>query len=257
MMARHRFFAEPRTSPPLAPGAAGDTALPLSDADVHHLRDVARLVPGEEIVLVEDGRALVVRLTQVGDEVRGLPIGSLESSPLPHVTLVQGLAKGEKMDDIVRQTTELGVSRIIPLRAERSVVRLDAAKAAARVARWARIAAEAAKQAQRVDAPSIAGPVAAHELGNLLQGSTVLVCWEDAAGAPGIAEAIADAALTPDEDVAVVVGPEGGLTETEVALLTAGGGRLVSLGDTVLRTETAGVVATALALFARGALGGR
>lgn len=256
-MALHRFFAAGHM--PAAADAAddGSVTLPLAPADVHHLRDVLRLGPGDEIVLAGDGRAERVLLTEVSSQVHGMCSGVVTAAWLPRVTLVQGLAKGDKMDDIVRQTTELGVSRVIPFVAERSVVRLDSDKAAARAERWRRVAEEAAKQSQRVGVPLISPIVRLASLPSLLVGSAVLVCWEEAGGAAGVGAALAALAPSDDQDVAVVVGPEGGLTGYEAHSLQATGGALVSLGGTILRTETAGVVATALALYERGGLGAR
>lgn len=248
-MTLHRFFAE---------GRAGDlqaeaVPLPLSAEDTHHLRDVLRLAPGDEIALVVSGRVLRVRLTLVGHEVSGEVLEEMPAPHLPHVTLVQGLVKGEKMDQIVRQATELGVSRIVPLDAERSVVRLEGAKASARTERWRRIATEAAKQSQRADVPLVAEVAAVQSLEALLGEARVLVCWEDSSSAPGIGEALRGV----EGEVAVVVGPEGGLTAHEVASLQAAGAVVVSLGETILRTETAGVVACALVLYELGGLGAR
>ncbi len=254
-MALHRFFTDgPMPSSEDLAGAG--VVLPLSEGDIHHLRDVLRLDSGDEIILAGGGRAERVKLTAVGERVVGRGLGPLQSSVLPRVTLVQGLAKGEKMDDIVRHTTELGVARIIPLDAERSVVRLTPAKATARVERWRRIAAEAAKQAQRVDVPTVRALAAIEDLPAMLAGSVVLVCWEDADDAPGISEALGPD-LDDESDVAVIVGPEGGLTEHEVRILAAMGATVVTLGPTVLRTETAGLVATALVIHERGGLGAR
>lgn len=253
-MALHRFFAEEVAETDGRSAPAG--AVPLSPADIHHLRDVLRLTPGDEIIVVSGGVASLVRLTDVGDEVFGERISEVPAPRLPRVTLVQGLAKGEKMDDIVRQVTEIGARRIIPFAAERSVVKLDAKKAAARVERWRRVAAGAAKQSQRVDVPTVCSLAEVAELPALLTGSTLLVCWEDATDAPGIGAALKSAIRDDDRDVAVVVGPEGGLTADEVAQLVDAGAMTVSLGATVLRTETAGVVATALAVFSLGGLGG-
>jgi 16S rRNA (uracil1498-N3)-methyltransferase len=248
-MALHRFFAE-------GPVPAGGP-LPLDTPTLHHLRDVLRLAAGDEIVVVGEGVPFRVRLTAVGDVVEGERVEQLPAQRLPRVTLVQGLAKGEKMDDVVRQATEIGVSRIVPFAAERSVVKLDPGKAEARAERWRRIAAEAAQQSQRADIPEVAGLRRSSELPVSLSGSVVLVCWEDAAGTPGIAGALGRIAPSEDTDVAIVVGPEGGLTSAEVRALVAAGATVVSLGETVLRTETAGVVAAAIAIHARGGLGGR
>lgn len=250
-MTAHRFFLE---APLMAEGA-----LALSAGDLHHLRDVLRLAPGDEIVAVgTHGAAARVRLTGVTAEgVGGVVLEAVEAPRVPRVWLAQGLAKGEKMDLVVRMATELGCERIVPLVTSRSVVRLEASRAPARVERWQRIAAGAAKQAQLTRVPEVA-PLAdvASLMGVLAGAALTLVAWEDAAGAPSVAAAIGDAALPDDAAVAVVVGPEGGFSADEVAVLADAGARVVSLGDTVLRTETAGVVAVALALAGRGGLGG-
>lgn len=248
-MSRHRFFAEG----PL--DAAG--VLPLAVADRHHLRHVLRLAPGEEVVLVAGGVARVVRLDTVEPEITGEAIGVIAPESVPPVTLVQGLAKGDRMDTIVRQATELGVARIVPLAAARSLVRLDAQKADARVARWQRIAAEAAKQSQRPDVPVVTAPVGIDGVIAACEAEFVLVCQEEDTARPGVDEAIARAVPPVGAAVAVVVGPEGGLTPEEVGTLEAAGAVRVTLGPTVLRTETAGVVATALVIHARGGLGAR
>ena len=249
-MTLHRFFAD-------GPLQADDGVLPLTDADAHHLRDVLRLVAGDEIVLAHAGRAARVRLAYVGEVITGEVVDDIAVSVPPQVTLVQGLAKGDKFDDVVRHATELGVRRFVPLAAGRSVVRLDAAKAASRVERWQRIAGEAAKQSQQSAVPVVEQVTGIADLPALLSGALVLVCWEDAPDAPGIAEAIERYALAPDAACAVVVGPEGGFTAAEVATLERAGAVAVTLGPSVLRTETAGIVASALALHARGGLGAR
>jgi 16S rRNA (uracil1498-N3)-methyltransferase len=245
-MTLHRFFSVERV-PESGP-------IPLADSDVRHARDVLRLTPGDEIIVVDSTAASIVRLTRVGEVIEGERAGFACSPTIPRVVLAQGLAKGEKMDGVIRRVTELGVSRIVPFASVRSVVRLDADKAAARVERWGRIAAAAAKQAQLAVIPTIEQVTPLAELISLLGDALVLVCWEDAT-AEGVAEAITRLGPPAERAVAVVVGPEGGLTEDEVGILVAGGAEVVSLGPTTLRTETAGVVASVLALAARGGLG--
>jgi len=249
-VAGHRFFLEG----PLPESGS----LPLSTADLHHLRDVLRLGLDDSIAAVgDDGSAAIMRLTSVaGESVSAEIVERLPESVVPRVVLVQGLAKGEKMELVIRQATELGIERIVPLSTSRSVVRLDPEKAAGRAERWRRIAAEAAKQSQRTSVPTIANVTGILGLADALDDvSCTLVAWEDADGAAGIGETLAAADLAPRDAVAIVVGPEGGLSSEEVATLVAAGAKVVSLGSTVLRTETAGVVAAALVLYERGGLG--
>jgi 16S rRNA (uracil1498-N3)-methyltransferase len=274
-MTFHRFFAESDPDGVLERGARveatgsdaeaqgeastdrGSTgALGLSAADVHHVRDVLRLEAGDDIIVVWRGAAARLRLRDVGDQLRGEWIAAVTSAPLPRVTLVQALAKGERMDVVMRQATEIGVSRIVPFSAARSVVALDERRASARVERWRRIAAEAAKQSQRADVPRVDDLARTVDLPGLLGDAFVVVCWEETSGVPGISESISRANLADDAEVALVVGPEGGLDPDEVGMLKRTGAIVVSLGPTILRTETAGVVAAALALNARGGLGG-
>ena len=160
------------------------------------------------------------------------------------------------METVVRHATELGVAAFVPLACERSVVKLDERKAAARTERWLAVARSAAMQSGQPAVPEVCPPVRLDEACALLSGATaVLVCWEEAPGTAHLDEALGAALadlLMPPEDarVAVVVGPEGGLAPAEVEALLACNPRasLVTLGPTILRTETAGVVAPALVL---------
>lgn len=248
-MTLHRFFA----CGPLP--EAGE--LPLTATDVHHIRDVLRLRPGDRIVVVDVGGPAVVRLTGVAEAVAGVRERSITSADVPPVVLVQGIAKGDRMETVIRQATEAGIARVIPFTSERCVVRLDGAKARAKAERWRRIAEESAKQSQRSAVPDVADPVPLVELPALLEGAVVLVCWEEAGHVPGIGQALSTVELAPDRVVAVVIGPEGGLSAAEVESLKRTGALVVTLGATLLRTDTAGLIASALVLYERGGLGGR
>jgi len=248
-MSAHRFFLT---------GLVPDGGpLPLTAEDAHHLRTVLRLAVGDEIVVVgTDGRAALVRLSVVGEQTEGEILAEIPAPVLPHVTLVQGICKGEKMDLVVRQATELGVERVVPLQSARGVVRLDDAKREARRERWQRIAAEASKQSQQVRVPVIAPVTDLVELEAALAEFThTLVCWEEASGV-GVGDALSDLGATTADAIAVIVGPEGGFSAEEVDTLVAWGATPVSLGETVLRTETAGTVASALVIYTLGGLGG-
>lgn len=237
-----------------------EAAFPLRlDADDAKHARVLRLAPGERIAVVDaaqdyfacevvafDGDLLTVRIAQRFERAGGGPA----------VELVQGLAKGDKMDTVIRHATELGVSSFAPLACERSIVRLDARKAAAKAERWRAIAKSAAMQSGQRAVPDVRDPAGLAEACEALaRAAAVLVCWEEAPGASrldvALDRAFGDGPLPEDARVAVVVGPEGGLTEREVEALLACNPRaaLVSLGPSILRTETAGIVAPALALY--------
>jgi 16S rRNA (uracil1498-N3)-methyltransferase len=158
------------------------------------------------------------------------------------ITWIQGLAKGEKMDAVVRDATELGATRFVPAETQFSVVRLDGPRSEARRARWARIADEAGRQCGRADPPLIDGPRPWDEALAAAGETTARFCLYERAKAP-LGPALWRA-LGAGAPLAFAVGPEGGLSEGEVAAARAAGFEVVSLGDLILRTET--VVAAVL-----------
>ena len=253
-MALHRFFL----SEPLDPDAI-EVELPLSAGDRHHIANALRLTCGEEIIVVEPNRdAWRVRLTHVGGEsVGGTAEEKLPSVFEPRVTLIQGVAKGERVDLVVEKVVEIGVEAILPVMTERCVVRWDESKRATRGERWRRVAHAAAKQSQRAFVPQVADPAALPDvLASLSAYDATIVLWEEHRGT-GLREVIESLSLPADPRIAVVVGPEGGLTEDEVRALEDEGAVLASLGGNILRSETAGIVAAALCVYELGGIGGR
>ncbi len=263
-MSRHRFFV----TEPLGERNAS-FSLPLSPADLHHAVRVLRLQPGELVVLVEPGvRSHLVRLDAVGpDSLMGRTVDAVLQQAEPHITLVQGLVKGDGMDEIVRHAVELGAERIVPLVTERTVVRLDAAKVDARVSRWQRIAESAARQSQRSRIPVVERPLSVEAFAATLSEAGAcgtdrcIVLWEDSLGeslSSVLERLLSDGGRrnrrAADANVALVIGPEGGLTAAEVPRLSAAGAQVASLGAAVLRAETAALAAMTLAADALGAL---
>ncbi len=222
----------------------------LSGNQAHHLSRVLRLQPGDYLELLDgSGQAAHALIESVGKEVRCrkekiyFPVGR----PSLNVTLWQGLAKGDKMDQIIQKSVELGVSRIIPLACERSVVRIN--KAEEKRERWQKIALEAAQQCRRPDLPRIEAVQTPAQALDQLQG-LLLVLWEEEkqAGFRQLWQMPAPA------EVSLLIGPEGGLTPEEVDLTRAKGARVLTLGSRILRTETAGPTALALLMHGWGDL---
>ncbi len=264
-MSLHRFFLDNQV---LATEANQQFYLRLSDSDMKHAR-VLRLQPKEHIAVIDaasdyfecevvsfDAAGLLVKIASAYDA----------SQEVPTVILVQGLAKGDKMETVIRHTTELGVSGFIPLACKRSVVKLAPQKAQSKVQRWQAIAKSAAMQSGQNRVPEISQPQDIKSATAFLSEATaVLICWEEAPQSATLSQALhkgmeACVSSNPlDARVAVVVGPEGGLTEEEVQMLLSCNPRssLVSLGPSILRTETAGIVASALALYELGGLGNK
>jgi 16S rRNA (uracil1498-N3)-methyltransferase len=216
-------------------------------ASLHYLSDVLRLQPGAEVE-VFDGAGNAWTASFTGSELR---LGERRAAGRPGavVWLAFALARGEKGDWVVQKGTELGVSRLVPWQAERSVVRLEPDRAEERARRWRRIAEEAARQCGRSDVPEVAVP------GTLAQALAAPAGYERIAFHAGAGAPLAEAIRPGAAGFLAVLGPEGGLTDREVRLCLDAGCRLASLGPRVLRAETAAVAAAALIQHLAGDLG--
>jgi 16S rRNA (uracil1498-N3)-methyltransferase len=236
-------------------GVEGDRVT-FDREETRHMVSVLRLSPGDLVVAADGrGRDYTVRLESLAAMATGTIVGIAANpaeAPLA-VTLVQGVPKGDKMEAIVRASTELGVARIWPALAERTVVRLEPARWRERSRRWQRVAREAAKQCGRAVVPDVETP---RPLSECLQaagpGSPRLCLWEGEA--PPLADAL-DALVERPRAVAVLIGPEGGLARAEVDAARAVGWTPATLGPRILRTETAALAALAIVLFKLGDLG--
>ena len=238
----HRFFADEK-------GIVNGLAHLESEDAAHALR-VLRLRSGDSIQLFSDGEAFSAVIEDTADGVIVRVSDKLKSpEPTLRVTLYQGVPKGDKMEYIVQKCTEAGVSRIVPVNMPRCVARLSADDEKKRI-RWQRIAREAAKQAFRASVPEITPPVSISELPGLLSGHALaLVPWEEAQS--GTLRTL----ITPDtHDLAIVIGPEGGMSDEDIAPMLAAGARTVTLGPRIFRTETAGLAAIVAAMTMSGNL---
>lgn len=226
--------------------------------DARHAIKVARLRSGER-TMIGNGRGALARgevLAVDRDRFR-VRVDELASKPLPagELVLVQALAKGDRDERAVEQATEFGVDAIIPWQASRSVSRWDgqglAEKRAKGVAKWARIAREAAKQSMRAHVPVVHEPATLAKLCEAAAepGTEVLVLHPR--GSRRLSEWAAEVANQPTR-LCVVVGPEGGFEETELDELERSGAQILVLGETVLRTSSAGPAALAVLNAALG-----
>lgn len=231
----------------------------FDEPETRHLARVLRLAPGDSVHVVDGrGTEFTVRLELVeGRRAVGTILSrstSRTESPLA-VTLAQGVPKGDKMEWIVRTATELGVTRVIPLLTERTIVRLEPGRWRDRSRRWQRVAKEAAKQCGRGTIPTVDAPRSIQDLSDGDPTADVTLClWEGERR--GLSE-ILDATARPVASALLVVGPEGGLAPREVEMLGARGFTSAGLGPRILRTETAGPVAVSLLQARFGDLGAR
>lgn len=247
------FFGDPDAVRAAAPGSL----LVLEGPEAHHAVAVKRLAPGEPVDIV-DGAGLrltgtVAAASPARLEVRVESVRE-ENQAAETLILVQALAKGGRDEQAIEAATELGVSRIIPWQSERSIVRWRADKAAKGQAKWQGIVTAAAKQSRRSAVPPVEEMLESKALARRLADvDLVLVLHEVADGAllPEVAEARRRAGDRP-LSIAVVVGPEGGISPAEVELLRAGGAAAVRLGSHVMRSSTAGPAALAVLNSALG-----
>ncbi len=243
---RDRFFVE-------GVYATGARVAFASD-DARKLTTVLRKRSGDRVQVVDSGGAAYVATLEVdGREVRAtlderLAREGVESTLA--ITLAQAVPKGQKMDFVVEKATELGVRAIVPLRTAR-VVGHDTSPA--KVERWRRLARSAAQQSGRTQVPVVAD---VHDWNALLatfpRYERVYVPWELSDPAP--LRDVFERELREAREVLIVIGPEGGFSAEEVAAARDAGGVPISLGHRILRTETAGLVVLAAALYAAGEL---
>jgi 16S rRNA (uracil1498-N3)-methyltransferase len=236
-----------------------ETELPRAQSD--HLIKVLRL-RADDSVQVFDGEGGAWQATLVSGARRGYRLrigGELAAEPLPGLplTLVQAVARSDKMDWIVQKATELGVFAIQPLITEHSVVRMDAAQAARKTVHWQAIAAAACEQCGRSRLPRVAQPIELQQLANKMARPAGLLWVLDPGAGIGLSSAAQGIAAwqPPPAGIALLVGPEGGLSETEMQQLIQQGARPLGLGRRVLRTETAALAALTLIQGALGELG--
>lgn len=222
----------PRRVAALAQLRVADPGAPaLSRADDHHLRSVLRAREGEEVVVTDGAGAWALAHVVAGGLER---VGDVQRDPAPTPTaLYLAALKGDRAEWAIAKATELGISRVVPLVTRRATARLTGEARARVLARWRRVAAEAAGQCRRTHDLVVDEPLGVADVGGDV--------------------AVADVGGSPDWRgvTAVAIGPEGGWEPGE----WDGSRRRVSLGPTVLRAETAAVVAAALVAFGAGAWG--
>jgi len=246
-----RFFVDP--------AQFRDEKVHISGEDVKHITKVLRLQPGDHITVCDGlGCDFLVEIREMNrDEVTGaiLEKGVNPAEPPIGVTLIQGLPKGEKFELIIQKCTELGISRIIPVSMERSVVQLDARKAEARRERWQRVAAEAAKQCQRGRIPQVDKLCNWNDLWDMIPPDSLLIMPWEVEKEQGLKEVL-DKQTGKRRNIYLIIGPEGGIAPREAEAVLAKGAFSVTLGPRILRTETAGLAVLAIIMYQLGDLGG-
>ena len=227
------------------------TDVVIEGGDVNHIKNVLRMKCGEKIRISSvTGRNFFCSVAEIANDfVRAEILEELEDdTELPNkIYLFQGLPKSDKMELIIQKAVELGVHEIIPVAMKNCVAKLEDKKAASKIARWQEIAKSAAKQSKRSLIPTVQMPLSyklavqqAKEL------DVVLVPYENERGMQATREAIE--AIQPGQSIGIFIGPEGGFDSSEIELVREGA-HLISLGNRILRTETAGLATLAMLIY--------
>ncbi len=230
----------------------------LEKSEQRYLLRVLRLKEGAEVELCDgQTKRWLAELKFEGREVIAVLKTPLPELPSPYpVILIQGVPKGERFDYTLQKGTEVGIERFIPALTERTIVELKTeSKVKKRLERWNKITAEAAKQSRRLRIPEVERPKRLEDiLKELPANFEKVVCWEGEREC-GFKSWLEEKRFNPPAGVAVFIGPEGGFSDSEIALLKGAGVISLSLGPLILRSETAGVIAAALIQYTFGILG--
>lgn len=235
-------------------GATPGQTIVVDGAEGRHAATVKRIEPGEPVLLA-DGSGVVAECETVAAAADRLEVRIVavrhEHPGRPRVTLVQALAKGDRDDQAIEAATELGVDRIVPWQAERSIVQWRGERGAKARRKWEQVVRAAAKQSRRATVPVVAELLDRKRLASLADADAnananvaLLVLHEDAD------EALAGLDLSAAGEVVLVVGPEGGISPAELDALRDVGARVVRLGPHVLRASSAGPAAISVVMAA-------
>ncbi|TVR68733.1 MAG: 16S rRNA (uracil(1498)-N(3))-methyltransferase [Sphaerobacteraceae bacterium] len=235
---RHRFYTDTQLT--------SDEDVTLSDGAAAQITRVLRMRPGDTITLFNgDGSEVGARIVEAG---RRSVVARIEGEPRPgvvigspHVHLLQSLIKADQLDLVVQKATELGVSAITAIKSDHSVVKLSADRAISKVERWQRIAIEALEQSERADFVQINDPITFRELVGHPPASVNLIAAERSDGVD-----LTHAVPAHGESISILIGPEGGFSPAEIERAVTNGWSPVSMGNTILRSETAGITAVAV-----------
>lgn len=240
----HLFFAEHHN--------ISDERIILEGTDYNHIKNVLRLKPGSKIQIKSgDNKTYLCTVGSFEDEKVLCLVDEMfiQDTELPvKVTIFQGVPKAEKMETVIQKSIELGAVKIVPVLMERSISRPDAKKAESRVKRWQTIAQAAAQQSKRSVVPEVHGMCCFTEaLEMAKECDTLLMPYECAEGFDYTRKVLAD--IKPGTAVAVFIGPEGGISSGELEAAKEAGAHIISLGNRILRTETAALMLMSVMIY--------
>lgn len=231
----YRFFAEP--------SQITENRIVIGGDDAHHIRNVLRMKPGEKIYIScgdEWEYTCVISGFEDKNVIAAITDAQKTGRELPSkITLYQCLPKKEKMELIIQKSVELGVYGIVPVISSRCIAKLKPEKGEGKLARWNSIAGAAAKQAKRLIEPEVLPAVSFDEaVSDIVKNDVAVIPYERAEGIEATRKLFGS--IVPGQSVGIMIGPEGGFDESEIRRAESAGVIPVTLGNRILRTETAG-----------------
>lgn len=231
----------------------------ITGDDVKHIYKVLRLSKGDKVSINNlKGQEFIGEIIDADKDkviVGLLKLQETNSESGIDIHLYQGMPKAAKMDGIVQKGTELGINKIIPLWTKRVIIRREEASPN-KIERWKKIALEACKQCKRSRIPLIEEGIDLSELKHRLKDYDLIIVPYENSEEYGI-KAVKDKNKDKEiKKIAIIIGPEGGFEEDEIDKLKALGGEIITLGSRILRTETAGIITSAIIQYEFGDLGG-
>ena len=220
-----------------------DNKIIIIGTDVNHIKNVLRKNIGDLLNIVSDGVEYKVKINTLNSEEIVCNIIDKEEKNFegPKITIFQGLAKADKIEYIIQKCSEVGATEIIPTEMKRCVVKLDEKDKIKKLDRWKKIAEVAAKQSLRDNILKVEKIVKIEEAYELVKGyDLTIVAYENEKN--NSLKKVLKEIKNKDLTIAIIIGPEGGLEENEVQKLQDGGAKVVTLGNRILRTETAPIV---------------
>lgn len=225
----------------------------ISGDDVNHIKNVLRMKPGDEL-LISDGEGMDYHCSISAFETddvlcRVIDTESSCTEPTVKFYLFQGLPKSDKLEHIIQKSVELGIYEIVPVEMTRSVVKYDAKKQKVKQERWQKIAEGAAKQSHRGIVPEVKSPLGMKQALEYAKDNLdlILIPYENFKNMASTKEVLRS--IKPGMKVGFFVGPEGGFDPTEVKAAEESGAVLISLGNRILRTETAPLMLLSVLMF--------
>lgn len=223
----------------------------ITGGDFNHIKNVLRMKQGDTFLVSCNGESHLCEIKELYTDslVAEIIEENHNDTTLPvKLYLFQGLPKGDKMELIIQKAVELGVEEIIPVEMDNCVVKLDDKKKKSKVTRWQAISESAAKQSKRNTIPVVSQVLSYKQaLEKAKKLDALLVPYECAEGMKATKEALSE--FKNGMSVGIFIGSEGGYSEKEISLATENGGKIISLGKRILRTETAAITALSMCML--------